>query len=210
MPAPACPSIAAPRIDTRPPERRLFRLAYVWRGTLAAVPILLAAVIPWHLDLDPLHTWVPGSALVLLGWTLRMWAQCHLGYRLRARKKVVGCGPYAWVRNPIYLANTSMIAGTVMACGTLWLVPISVVWCAVLYSGVVRREEWLLALHYGDPYVGFLTRTPRWIPRRASDASFRAEPCRHHRLGAAVVAELHTPLILAPALLKWLVLWAVL
>ena len=145
---------------------------------------------------------------MLLGWMLRTWAQCHLGYRLRARKTFVGCGPYAWVRNPIYLANTSMIAGTVMACGTLWLVPISVVWCAVLYAGVVRHEEWLLALHYGDPYVGFLTRTRRWIPRRASDASFRAEPCSHDRLGAAMVAELHTPLIVVPALLKWLVLRA--
>ena len=187
-------------------KQEFFKMAYVWRGMLAAVPILTAAVSTWNLDLDPRRTWIPGVALIAAGWALRMWAQSHLGYRLRARKTFVGCGPYAWVRNPIYIANTAMIVGTVMACGTLWLAPIALAWCAVLYSGVVRHEERILSHNYGQPYVDYLSEGSRWIPHRAGEAGLRAQACPHRRLGSAIVAELHTPLILTPALLKFLIL----
>jgi protein-S-isoprenylcysteine O-methyltransferase Ste14 len=192
--------------DELGPKRTFLKLAYAWRGVLGALPILVAAVIPWHLNLDPRETWIPGVALVAIAWALRTWAQCHLGYRLRARKTFVGCGPYAWVRNPIYIANTAMIVGTVMACGTLWFMPAALGWCARLYSAVVRHEDWLLSLHYGKPYIDYLAESSRWIPHRDDQTPLRSQACRHDRLGRAIVAELHTPLILVPAVMKWLVL----
>jgi protein-S-isoprenylcysteine O-methyltransferase Ste14 len=113
-------------------------------------------------------------------------------------------GPFAFVRNPIYLANGALIVGSVLACGTLWLVPIALAWCAALYAAVVRYEEWLLARHYGWPYVDYLERALRWVPHRRKPAP-RRQGCRHDRLGSAILAELHVPLVLLPALVKWLV-----
>src|SRR5262245_41154055 len=99
------PSVAPPD----PPARGLLRLAYARRGPLAAIPIVVAATVTWHIDHNPRLTVAPGAALVFLGSMLRTWAQCHLGYRLRDRQRFVDCGPYARVRNPIYLANTAII-----------------------------------------------------------------------------------------------------
>ena len=72
-----------------------------------------------------------------------------LHYRLKMRKVLTSTGPYAWVRNPIYIANTSMLVGLTCTSEHFWFVPIMLLWCAVVYHYVVRREESHLRDKYG-------------------------------------------------------------
>src|SRR3954452_17361109 len=94
-----------------------------------------------------------------------MWSQKYLGYRLRIKRNITTSGPYALVRNPIYIGNTLVILGTVVMSEVLWMVPVTLLWCAMVYSFVVRYEERLLTAKYGKEYLDYLVAVPRWLPR---------------------------------------------
>jgi hypothetical protein len=142
-----------------------------------------------------------GGALFLAGWLLRIWAQRHLGYRLKTARALTTCGPFAFVRNPIYLGNTLMILGAVAAAEVFWMLPLALLWCAPVYSLVVRHEERRLVRTYGRAYLAYQDVVPRWRPLLWTAPL----PCPHRGWGRPLLVELHTPLIMAPALLKlWL------
>jgi protein-S-isoprenylcysteine O-methyltransferase Ste14 len=176
---------------------RVSALVYRLRGVLVAPPVLAAALSSWG-DMDRVAVaWTIGVTLFAVGWTVRIWAQRHVGYRLRRRKELTTCGPYAYVRNPIYLANGAMGVGAVIASETLWLVPVTLLWYAVVYGVAARHEERRLVAHYGAAYARYAAAIPRWLPAPA-----RGPSCPHRAFGEAVLTELHTPLIMAPAAMK--------
>jgi len=177
--------------------RTVERLAYELRGVLVAPPVLAAPFCSWGGSLPALVAWPLGVALFLAGWLARMWAQRHMAYRRRVRMVLATCGPYAYVRNPLYLANILMGLGAVVASEAVWMVPVTVLWYAAVYSLVVRHEEQRLSRHYGEPYRSYRAAVPRWLPRQRQPPA-----CGHGGVGRVVRNELHTPLIMAPAALK--------
>jgi protein-S-isoprenylcysteine O-methyltransferase Ste14 len=56
-----------------------------------------------------------GVALALLGEALRLWAAGHL----RKNKEVITTGPYAYVRNPLYVGTFLVILGFIVASSSL-------------------------------------------------------------------------------------------
>ena len=119
----------------------LLRFVYRWRGFLVAPAVVLTTVCFWHeCEYDGL-LWPLGLLLFLAGWALRVWAQQHVCYRLKTAKALTASGPYALVRNPIYLGNTFIVLGVVVLSELVWLVPLTGLWCAGMYALVVRHEE---------------------------------------------------------------------
>jgi len=124
------------------------------------VPLLLVALV------YPPRFWAAGLVLMAGGEGIRLWAVGHIGLPSRTRGEDVGglvdSGPYARVRNPLYLGNLLLFAGLGVL---LWpaagfLVPAS----ALEYHFIVRWEEANLRRQLGAPYVDYLARVPRWIP----------------------------------------------
>lgn len=180
-----------------------YNLIYKTRGLMMLPPCLLALVIAWLYPSASPVDWSLGLALFSAGVAVRIWAQTHLHYRLRVRKCLTTTGPYAHVRNPIYLANSAMLIGLVALSGALWLMPVMALWCAVVYSFVVRREEAHLTEKYGEPYRAFLSSTPRWVP--ALKSARADQPSTRPYLAASCAAELHCLLWLIPfAAVEWL------
>lgn len=177
---------------------RYARAAYAARGVIVAIPVLLAAAWPRDTFVNVSSGWELGVALFLAGWSLRIWAQRHLQYRLDTRMALTACGPYAYVRNPIYIGITLMVVGAVMASDDLSLVPVALIWCAATYALVVRHEERRLIAQYGTAYRGYQAAVGRWLPLPPR----RRLQCGHHSLLRPFLAEAHTPLILAPAMVK--------
>ena len=177
---------------------RLSRVVYRMRGPLVAVPVLAAAVPFRGTENSSMVAWGVGLVLFAVGWGVRIWAQRHLGYRLNRTMTLTRCGPHAWVRNPIYLANTAMALGAVAASGSVVLLPVTLVWVMGVYAVTVRHEEAALVRRYGEPYRRYLTEVRRWCPSWSAPSI----PCGHRALHDAVYAELHTPLIMGPAVLK--------
>jgi protein-S-isoprenylcysteine O-methyltransferase Ste14 len=175
------------------------KAVYAWRGLLAALPAIFCIFCFVGEYENDLLIWPLGVLLFVMGWALRMWAQQHLGYRLKIKRTVTTSGPYALVRNPIYIANTLVILGTVVMSEVLWMIPVTLLWCALVYSVVVRFEEQHLAAKYGDEYRDYLVAAPRWWPRLGS-------PCGrahfHSSCSQIIQAEAYVVMIIAAPLVK--------
>lgn len=184
-----------------------FNWAYRYRGILMAPPYLFILLVffgEWEQE----HViWPVGMSIFLVGVAVRVWAQIHLHYRLRVKKQLTTTGPYRFVRNPIYIANTTMLVGLTVISELVWFVPVMILWCAVVYSFVVRREESHLSDKYGTPYLEFMASTPRWVPSLVPLRE--ARPITKGLLFPSLVAELHCSLLVFPFVGKEIVchLW---
>jgi len=178
---------------------RVPRWVYHYRNLLAAPPLVYAA-LSFHLETEEdWLIWPLGALIVVLGVALRVWAQAHIRVRLRVSRRLVTAGPYAIVRNPLYIANTLICVGATIVSELLWLVPVTLVWCAVVYSVVVRQEEPRLLRKYGEPYHRYVSAVPRWVPRTPGVKNLGMV---NEHLCAALAVEIPCLLILLPYVVK--------
>ena len=109
-----------------------------------------------------------GIVVVLAGLAIRYWAVSHIGTVSRTRAERYGplmtTGPFAIVRNPLYVGNFLIWTGFVLSSGLLWMLPIAWGLFALQYSAIVRFEEAALVRHFGSCYEEYLRRVPRWWP----------------------------------------------
>lgn len=138
--------------------------AYRNRGLLLTIPYLFMILYVYGETENDFLIWSSGLFIFLAGYGLRVWSRSHHPYRVPLRTGPTTTGPYAHVRNPIYLANTTMLAGVAVLSELVWFVPFVLVWCMVVYSFVVRREEAHLSSKFGGLYDEYFKAVPRWIP----------------------------------------------
>jgi len=109
-----------------------------------------------------------GVAIVLAAESLRLWAVHHIGVISRTRSDrlgpLVSTGPFALVRNPLYLGNIALWVGLATSARILWLVPVFICVLSLEYHAIVRWEEELLESRRGDEYRVYAARVPRWMP----------------------------------------------
>ena len=122
-------------------------------------PVVLLVVIFIGETEQRMLVWPTGLILFGAGLVLRIWDQMHLHYRLPIHKILTATGPYAHVRNPIYIGNTAILLGLTVLSELLWFLPFMLLWCMAVYGLVVRREEEHLLKKYGEPYAAFLRET---------------------------------------------------
>ena len=114
-------------------------------------------------------TILTGLALTIAGELVRLWAVRHIGVISRTRSDRLGplidTGPFALVRNPLYIGNIAIWTGFALVARLPWLAPIVAVALGAAYHAIVRWEETLLDSRLGDAYCAYAARVPRWIPR---------------------------------------------
>ena len=116
-----------------------------------------------------------GALVVAVGEIIRLWAVLHIGAISRTRSDrlgpLVATGPFAHVRNPLYLGNILLWTGFAIAARLVWLAPIVVLLLAFEYHAIVTWEEQLLAKRIGEPYARYIRDVPRWLPSFASSGA---------------------------------------
>ena len=139
--------------------------------TIIPLPLVIAAVVIPAGGVAP--AWLVaaiGVALTILGEMIRLWAVRYIGAVSRTRSERLGpliaAGPFAIVRNPLYIGNIVLWVGFAIAAQLLWLVPIVIAVLAVEYHAIVTWEEQLLEARLGEDYRVYTQRVPRWIPGR--------------------------------------------
>ena len=80
-------------------------------------------------------------------------------------ESLVVSGQYRWVRNPMYVAVTSMIVGQALLFGAPGLVWYALVVAAAFHAFVLGYEEPTLARRYGESYERYRRSVNRWLPR---------------------------------------------
>jgi protein-S-isoprenylcysteine O-methyltransferase Ste14 len=142
----------------------LDRLLFRFRNPIAALPIAYALFSTrWEWE-DTTLMWSIAIALAMLGVMLRAWATCHCLYASGMKKTLAVTGPYAYVRNPLYVGNILIILGAVVASELEWLLPIAFLWALAVYSAVAAYEGRVMLAKFGDAWVRYRDTTPAWIP----------------------------------------------
>jgi len=139
------------------------------RRTWLPLPLALALLlIPSGPQRSLTPVCVVGAGIVVLGELIRLWAVHHIGVISRTRSDrlgpLVATGPFARVRNPLYLGNIALWVGFALSARLPWMVPVVVAVLGLEYHAIVRWEERLLETRRGDEYREYAARVPRWIP----------------------------------------------
>ena len=142
--------------------RFLFRIR-----SFTPIPLIVLLIIFAH------PSWLSFSAgfiIAILGELLRFWAVGYAGAATRTRsmgaaRQLVTTGPYAYVRNPLYLGNFLLSLGICVISGVYWMIPIFLVGYIFQYLPIIISEESHLRKECGEIYDEYYANVPRFIPQ---------------------------------------------
>lgn len=167
-----------------PRDLRRIRLRAVW---LLILPFL------WLARPDA-RLLAAGLALAVCGLLVRAWA----AGTIHKERELTTSGPYAFMRNPLYVGSFLLGLGVTVAGGLWYFVAAFLVFYALVYGRTMRGEADLLTELYGDRYRHYAAHVPAFIPRlrayRPTDPSdttgFRLSQYRRNREWEAFLGTL--------------------
>lgn len=190
MPATSAPSDFFAALGVRIFHRRLH---------VGLTAVLLAAFVYRPRDFFGAHATagtLVSLGLVLAGLALRAWAAgCAGGHTRRATieaPRLATGGPFAHVRNPIYLASVVLGVGMVGLLADPWMLALCVTVFAFLYTAIVPAEERFLRGQFGTAYARYCAHVPRLLPRLRPWAEAARRPFDR----AAILGEARLALLL--------------
>lgn len=162
-----------------PDERAVEGAAPDRPGVLAPPPLIFALfalagagvgrLLPGSLGIGPAPRKGVALALFALGAGLALWALVEMR-RFRTSPEpwkpstaIVDSGPFAFSRNPIYLAMALLHLSAAFAFDSAWIALALAPALGILTWGVILREERYLERKFGDVYRGYRARVRRWL-----------------------------------------------
>jgi protein-S-isoprenylcysteine O-methyltransferase Ste14 len=109
-----------------------------------------------------------GLPVSILGLALRAWAAGHL----EKNTTLADGGPYAYVRNPLYIGTLATAAGLVIASRRWELGVLFALVFLLIYLPVVELEEQHLRKLFPE-YADYAGRVPKLLPRFSGTSSKR-------------------------------------
>lgn len=130
-------------------------------GLLAAISLTLVTA---SVGGEPLHEGVEafGLAMIVIAIVGRAWCSLYIGGRKKA--EIVDRGPYSISRNPLYVFSYIGAFGIGAQTGSLTLATLFLLVAMVVFHFTVRREEAWLTQAFGQSYLDYCARTPRFGP----------------------------------------------
>ena len=153
-------------------SRPVDEFVFARRGELLALPALALGAF----GRPSAFSIAIGLPLAFVGEAVRAWAVGYAGVTTRGDTVVapalVTAGPYAYVRNPLYVGNVVTAAGFALAFtgGNARRWRIALVASALgtmlgVYAIVVPHEERFLRATFGDAFDAYTAAVPRVLPR---------------------------------------------
>jgi len=132
-----------------------------------------------------------GTVIACLGIAIRALAAGHV----KKNRELTTSGPYAYVRNPLYLGSIIIGIGFALAARDLWVGAVLLLFFLAVYVPVIRGEQNYLRDHFSG-YDDYSQRVPSLLPQtlrfRGLAEGFSRELYFRHReynalLGAAAM-----------------------
>jgi len=148
----------------------LVRPPFLYLGALGA-GCVMALIIPLGPGLaggTARPIWI-GLGLAVIGFIIcwkafRQFADAGTSVQLdEPTHAIVSEGLYSWSRNPIYIGLSTVYIGLSIALTTGWALLFLPVVFRVLIKGVIEREEAYLTKEFGDDYLAYKRKVPRWL-----------------------------------------------
>ncbi len=159
----------------------------------------LPFLVPMLLFARPtITTLAIGSVFVIIGEFFRFWGVSYAGSETRTTSKpgaskLVTQGPFAYVRNPLYIGNILMYFGISVMSNSLvpFLQILSILYFSFQYYFIIQEEETELKEIFGEKYLHYFENVNRFLPKfTAYDESKRSKLSRDVK--AAYVSEKRT------------------
>lgn len=140
-----------------------------------ALPGVVAGVVPLLIlggDAHLARTAPYGIALLCIGFLLLLW--CVRDFYVSGKgtlapwdppKRLVVVGLYRFVRNPMYVAVLTVVAGWSLAFGSGWLGLYLGILAVGFHLRVLFYEEPWLSRQFGTDWEVYAKAVPRWLPR---------------------------------------------
>jgi len=128
-----------------------------WRVRLG---YLLTAVVLWLARPTP-RSILLGGALGILG----LWIRAYAAGFLHKQEVLTVIGPYARTRNPLYFGSSLLTVGAAVAMHSWWAAALLLIYFALVYSFVMRREEIELRRQHGSSFHTYAAAVPLFFPR---------------------------------------------
>lgn len=135
---------------------------------VAGVALLLG--IFWPLDMPKsMGLFYAGWALVDAGMVIMLWTVWLMLWRKTTLnpygkpQRLLSEGPFRASRNPLYVAMLVVYTGGGMVWGSYWFMILLPALVLLLQFGVIRHEERLLLLYFGDDYAKYCEKVRRWL-----------------------------------------------
>jgi protein-S-isoprenylcysteine O-methyltransferase Ste14 len=143
-------------------------LAFKYRS-YTPIPFLLLMLI--FQQSSPL-TLIIGFAIALVGELIRFWGVSWAGSETRSTGGVGGTfliisGPFAYVRNPLYVGNVLMYLGLGIMSFALfpYLQIVAIIFFLFQYYFIVKEEENFLREKFKDNYKNYCAHVLAFLPR---------------------------------------------
>jgi protein-S-isoprenylcysteine O-methyltransferase Ste14 len=128
-----------------------------WR---VRIGYLLAVVVLFLAQPTPRSILI-GAAVGLIGLAVRAYSA---GY-LHKQDVLTTTGPYAYTRNPLYFGSSILAVGASVAMRSWLAAALILVYFAVVYTFVMRREEMELRGKHGTAFDAYAAAVPLFFPR---------------------------------------------
>ncbi len=168
----------------RVPLGFLFAAFYIWRAKPTWQSLLI------------------GLLLAALG----LWIRALASGQVKKDRELTTTGPYAYVRNPLYLGSILLGVGFVVAARDPWVVLFLLLYFVLVYVPVIRAEEVYLRSQF-PAYAEYMQSVPSLLPRTlwfrgAMDGFSRELYFRHREYNALLGAAAMLAVLIAKIL--WL------
>ena len=107
---------------------------------------------------------IAGALLILAGQLLRVSARGYKAENSANGRLLVESGPYALVRNPMYLGIFLIGLGLGCALFQYWAICLFLAIFAVRYVRLIFSEEKKLLVIFGNSFVDYCKKVPRFFP----------------------------------------------
>ena len=113
-----------------------------------------------------------GLVMIFFGELIRIYSVAFIGSISRTRKgslgdKLIKEGPFAYVRNPLYVGNFFISFGVSVFSGNIYLMFLTAALFAFQYFYIVSYEESLLSDKFGSEFDDYRREVPAWFPIRS-------------------------------------------
>ena len=159
---------------SRKDEGLLFAIVLRLTGLILFVVTIVYLVAPtwvqWAIITIPRPLRWIGAITGILGSILMYWTLSSLGRNLtdtvvtRTNATLVTDGPYCWVGHPFY-STTALVMVSVTLLTANWLIGLGCLLVLAMLAIRTPMEERMLVERFGRPYIDYMDRTGRFIPR---------------------------------------------
>ncbi len=133
-----------------------------WQRKVRRVPLFIGAVL-LVIFAKPQFPgiWI-GMVLILLGEAIRIWAAGHL----QKNEVLTVTGPYAYVKNPLYIGSILITTGFCIMADTIYLLAAAFFMFCFHYIPYKKKVEGdRLKKRFGNQYEDYDEKVPEYLPR---------------------------------------------